>query len=140
MPGDRTYTIFGNDKNRPLDVLGGPTTTRSDVAGRTMWGGNVVLPINCTATLSMSWYVPGVAAPATLPANSAPYTLVVQRQAGTFYPVTVTIHPAAHVPAQGTKTVTYAKTLDADYIFALGQAPSTYPSALPHSLSSLTAG
>jgi hypothetical protein len=43
-----------------LDKLGGPTETTSDVPGRAMWGGFVVIPPFCTANLTLSWYVPGI--------------------------------------------------------------------------------
>lgn len=43
-----------------LDQLGGPTQTTSDVPGRAMWGGFVVIPPFCTANLTLSWYVPHV--------------------------------------------------------------------------------
>ncbi|MGZ3638223.1 MAG: DUF4012 domain-containing protein [Ktedonobacterales bacterium] len=126
-PGSRTWTIHGNDNARPLDVLGGPTQTKSDVAGRAMWGGNIVVPMSCTATLTVSWYVANVAAPSTaVPAADAPYTLLVQRQAGTFYPIHVTIHPAKDVPADGTKTATFDGTLSENLPFTLGK-PSPKP-------------
>ncbi len=130
VAGDRTNTLAGNDHNRPLDAVGGPTTTRSDVAGRAMWGGNVVIPPSCTATLSLSWHVANVAAPTPRTSGTGPYMLTVQRQAGTFYPVTVTLHPAAGVSAQGAKTVSYKAVLDADYIFTPDQPPHTYPPGL----------
>jgi hypothetical protein len=43
-----------------LDKLAGPTQTTSDVPGRAMWGGFVVMPPYCTANLTLSWYVPNI--------------------------------------------------------------------------------
>lgn len=126
-PGSRTPTLNGHDSGRPLDVLGAPTQTKSDVPDRAMWGGNMVVPMNCTATLTLSWYVANVAAPsAGVPAADAPYTLLVQRQSGTFYAVHVTIHPAKNVPADGTKAATYDAILSANLPFTLGK-PSPNP-------------
>lgn len=129
VPGSRTWTLNGNDSARPLDVLGAPTQTKSDVAGRVMWGGNMVVPMNCTATLTLSWYVSNVAAPSTgVPTADAPYTLLVQRQSGTFYSVHVTIHPAKDVAADGTKASTYDATLAENLPFTLGKpAPKPTP-------------
>ena len=50
-----------------------------------MFGGWVVVPKNCTMTVSLSWYVP--------PIGQAPYTLLVQRQAGTLPELDLTILP-----------------------------------------------
>src|SRR5262249_10129533 len=105
-------------------ALGGPTAMTSDVPGRAMWGGNIFVPLGCTMTFTASWYVPDIAAPAKqVPAEAAPYTLLVQRQGGTFYSVTVTIHPAPHVSAEGRKTAPYLATLDTDLPFTLAKSP-----------------
>ncbi len=126
-PLQRTNTILGNDKTPPLDVLGGPTTRQTDVPGTTMWGGNVVIPIFCTATLWLSWYVPNVAAPShAVPAGSQPYTLIVQRQGGTFYEADITIHPAPGVAADGSKPVSFRATLGTCMAFTPGKAPQPY--------------
>jgi Protein of unknown function (DUF4012) len=126
-PGDRTNTLAGNDKNRPLDQLGLPTETTSDVPGTAMWGGNVVVPIFCTATVWMNWYVPNVAAPSSaVPATSRPYTLIVQRQGGTFYEAIVAIHPAPGVAADGKKVARFDATLATDLAFTPGKQPQPY--------------
>lgn len=126
-PIARPPTLLGHDKPLPLDVLGGPTETTSDVRGRAMWGGNVVIPIACTATLWLSWYVPNVAAPASaVPAAYRPYTLIVQRQGGTFYGVDITIHPSAQAPAQGKKVLHVRATLATSMAFTLGKRPQPY--------------
>ena len=69
----------------PLDTIGGPTNMTSDEAGRTMYGGDVVIPKNCTMTVTLSWYVP--------PIGHGIYDLLVQRQAGTFPELNLTILP-----------------------------------------------
>jgi len=45
-----------------LDQLGAPPNTTSDLPGRAMYAGYVVVPDYCTATVTLSWYVPNVAA------------------------------------------------------------------------------
>jgi hypothetical protein len=57
----------------------------SDEPGRAMFGGLVVVPKNCSMTVTLSWYVP--------PLSAAPYSLLVQRQAGTFPELNLTILP-----------------------------------------------
>ncbi|HEV2580831.1 MAG TPA: DUF4012 domain-containing protein [Ktedonobacteraceae bacterium] len=69
----------------PLDTIGPPNNLQSDEAGRAMFGGWVILPKNCTMTVTLSWYVP--------PVGNAPYTLLVQRQAGLFPELDLTILP-----------------------------------------------
>ncbi len=69
----------------PLDTIGPPTNFASDESGRAMFGGWVVVPKNCTMTVTLSWYVP--------PIGQAPYTLLVQRQAGTLPELDLTILP-----------------------------------------------
>ncbi|MBV9691654.1 MAG: DUF4012 domain-containing protein [Ktedonobacteraceae bacterium] len=72
--------------NHPLDSVGPPTNFTSDEPQRTMFGGWVVVPKNCTATVSLSWYVP--------PMAQNPYTLLVQRQSSTFPELDLTLLPA----------------------------------------------
>lgn len=69
----------------PLDKIGGPTNMTSDEAGRAMFGGSVVIPKNCTMTVTLSWYVP--------PIEQGTYQLLVQRQAGTFPELDLTVLP-----------------------------------------------
>ncbi len=69
----------------PLDTIGPPTNMTSDEAGRAMFGGYVVIPKNCTMTVTLSWYIP--------PIGHGMYTLLVQRQAGTFPELDLTILP-----------------------------------------------
>ena len=124
-PGPRTLTLLGNDRDPPMMALGGPTATKSDVANLTMWAGNIVVPLGCTATLTLSWYVPGVAptSTTTVAASVVPYTDLIQRQGGTEYEAKVTLHPAPHVASEGKKTVTYDTTLSTDLRFTFGAAP-----------------
>jgi hypothetical protein len=114
-PGPQASSVFGSDGHTPwvLDRLGWPPATTSDVQGRAMWGGYVVVPRYCTATLTLDYYVPNVAAPASgLPANAAPYSMLIQRQGGTFYTVNVTIHPSPSMAAKGMGTMTYTPLID----------------------------
>jgi hypothetical protein len=69
----------------PLDKIGPPTNFKSDEPQRAMFGGYVVVPKNCTMTVSLSWYVP--------PLGPAPYTLLIQRQSSTYPDVDLTILP-----------------------------------------------
>jgi len=69
----------------PLDTIGPPTSRNSDEPGRAMFGGWVVVPKNCTMTVTLSWYVP--------PMGTHAYDLLVQRQAGTFPALSLTILP-----------------------------------------------
>jgi Protein of unknown function (DUF4012) len=69
----------------PLDKIGPPTNFKSDEPQRAMFAGYVVVPKNCTMTVSLSWYVP--------PLGAAPYTLLVQRQSSTYPDVDFTILP-----------------------------------------------
>jgi hypothetical protein len=70
---------------RPLDTIGPPTNLSSDEPGRSMFGGWVIVPKNCTMTVTLSWYVP--------PMSTNPYSLLVQHQAGTFPELGLTILP-----------------------------------------------
>jgi hypothetical protein len=69
----------------PLDKIGPPTNLTSDTPGRAMFGGMVVVPKNCTMTVTLSWYVP--------PLGHGPYDLLIQRQAATFPELDLSILP-----------------------------------------------
>ncbi|HEY4387973.1 MAG TPA: hypothetical protein VGN34_26285, partial [Ktedonobacteraceae bacterium] len=77
-------------RDHPLDVVGKPTNLQSDEPGRAMFGGYVVIPKDCTATVTLSWYVP--------PSGNTAYQLLIQRQAGTYpeYHLTITTPVPAH--------------------------------------------
>lgn len=87
QPGAAAPTLTEPDPSywRPLDTIGPPTNLTSDEPGRAMFGGWVVVPKNCTMTVTVSWYVP--------PLGTTPYSLQVQRQSGTFPELDLTILP-----------------------------------------------
>jgi hypothetical protein len=87
QPGAAAPSITDPDGGHwhPLDTVGPPTNRVSDEPGRAMFGGWVIVPKNCTMTVTVSWYVP--------PKGSTPYMLLVQRQAGTFPELDLTILP-----------------------------------------------
>lgn len=89
QPGDSppTFADPGGADWQPLRVIGGPTNTTSDEPGRAMYGGWVLVPKNCTMNVTLTWYVP--------PAAGQPYSLLVQRQAGTFPELDLTVLPGA---------------------------------------------
>ncbi len=89
QPGASPPSLSGSDGGtwQPLQTLGGPTNTTSDEPGRAMYGGWVIVPKNCTMTVTLSWYVP--------PMSQHGYSLLVQRQAGTFPELDLSILPDA---------------------------------------------
>lgn len=130
-PGNKAPSLTtGSDGSTPwvLDSVGWPTSTTSDLPGQTMWGGYVFIPSFCTATLNLSWHVANVALPSkSVSAGDAPYTMVVQRQSGTFYQARITIHPAPQVAAQGKATSQFDTTIAENMFFQLGaRGPTTY--------------
>jgi hypothetical protein len=62
-PGPRAPDVFGSDgyNQWPVDAPGGPTNTTSDLTSRAMYAGYIFVPDGCTATVTLSWYTPGVA-------------------------------------------------------------------------------
>jgi hypothetical protein len=54
-----------------LDSLGPPTNTTSDLPNRAMYGGYVIIPQFCTATISLRYYVPNIVHPEALTHPSA---------------------------------------------------------------------
>ncbi len=87
QPGAAPPSITDPDGNHwhPLDTIGPPTSFATDEPGRGMFGGWVVVPKNCSMTITLSWYVP--------PMGHAPYTLLVQRQAGMYPELDLTVLP-----------------------------------------------
>lgn len=82
--GYRTATLGDPyDKVHPLMAVGDPTNMNSDEQGRAMFGGWITIPKNCSATVTLSWYVP--------PTTQGSYTLDVQRQSSTFFELDLTI-------------------------------------------------
>jgi len=74
-----------NGRNHPLNQEGPPTNMVSDEPQRSMYAGWVLIPKNCNATLTLSWYVP--------PMGHEAYNLLVQRQSGTYPEMNLTILP-----------------------------------------------
>ncbi len=72
-----------NGQNHPLNNEGPPTNMTSDEPQRNMFGGWVIVPKNCTATVMLSWYVP--------PTGHSAYDLLVQRQPGVYPEMDLTI-------------------------------------------------
>lgn len=113
----------------PLDTIGPPTNFKSDQDGRAMFGGYIIVPKNCTMTATISWYVP--------PMGAAPYQLLVQRQAGTFPELDLTMLATPGDCRQFGQLVTQGKHFDGvlsqDASFMLtrsvtqGDASSCYP-------------
>jgi hypothetical protein len=105
----------------PLDYLSGPTNTKSDEPGLAMFGGILTIPPYCTATVTLTWHTPKVAAPgvAAKPGQS-PYSLLVQRQSGTFNALNVTIIPDPKAAgSQGKQQVIFKGTLGANQLITL---------------------
>ncbi len=100
QPGAAAPSIADPDGGHwhPLDTVGPATSVTSDEPGRAMFAGLVVVPKNCTMTITLSWYVP--------PMPQHPYTLLIQRQAGTFPTVAVTI-----LPSPGTCSILHTQGL-----------------------------
>jgi hypothetical protein len=86
QPGAQAPTIADPDGAtwHPLDTIGAPTNLTSDEPGRAMFGGWVVVPKNCTMTVTLAWYVPPLA---------KNYSLLVQKQSGTLPELDLTILP-----------------------------------------------
>ncbi|HLY32330.1 MAG TPA: DUF4012 domain-containing protein, partial [Ktedonobacterales bacterium] len=69
------------------------------------------------------------------------YTLMVQRQGGSFYNVNVTIHPAKGISAEGTKPVTYKlSNYGTNSAFTIGGTPVPGASATPTVTATATPG
>jgi hypothetical protein len=54
-----------------LDTVGPPTNTTSDIPNRAMYGGYVIIPQFCTATISLRYYVPNIVHPEALTQNKS---------------------------------------------------------------------
>jgi hypothetical protein len=102
----------------PLDTIGPPTNRTSDEPGRAMFGGYVIVPKNCTITVTVSWYVP--------PLVSGPYELFIQRQAGTFPALDLTVLPTPGDCAWlATSGMHFAGVLTQDMLFTLKSESSS---------------
>jgi hypothetical protein len=65
------------------------------------------------------------------PLPAAPYTLLVQRQSGTAYPMDVTIHPSPSLTRQGIGVAHLTPTIAVDTDLSIGTPASSTPSAPP---------
>ncbi len=129
QPGAQAPSITDPDGARwhPLDTIGPPTNLNSDEPGRAMFGGWVVVPKNCTMTVTLSWYVPPLA---------KNYTLLVQKQSGTLPELDLTILPTPGACASLDVTALHFDgIMDEDMSFAAqhvkaaprGGSPGCYP-------------
>ncbi|HEU5367031.1 MAG TPA: DUF4012 domain-containing protein [Ktedonobacterales bacterium] len=122
--GPSTYTdylrVYAAAGSRLLSgsgfTSGWPSSTTSDEPGLAMWGGLVKVQPFQTKVISLTWYTPNVAAPAQkVVAGQSPYTLLVQRQSGTFNKLVVTITPATKAAtSQGKQPVSFSGTQSAN--------------------------
>lgn len=133
QPGTSPPSLSGSDGAtfEPLQTLGGPTNTTSDEPGRAMYGGWLIIPKNCTLNVTLSWYVPPRAN------TSQPYSVLVQRQAGTFPDLDLTILPSNCVQ-QHTSGLHFSGILTEDRSFTVPtasahqkEAQSCYPRSDP---------
>jgi hypothetical protein len=110
-----------NSKQTSGFTLGPPTETTSDEPGLAMWGGLVLVEPAQTVAITLRWYTPHVAAPAqSVEAGQPPYSLLVQRQSGTFNTLEVRITPSSGAAsAQGTQPVSFSGTQSANQMIAL---------------------
>src|SRR5207244_810347 len=121
QPGASAPSISDSDGGRwhPLDTIGPPTNHTSDEPGRAMFAGWVVVPKNCTMTVTLSWYVPPQG-------QNHPYTLLVQRQAGTFPELDLTILlPSSMCATFGITAKHFDEILSEDRSFSLKKASSS---------------
>lgn len=82
-----------------------------------MFGGYVVIPKNCTMTVTLSWYVP--------PMDAHPYSLLVQRQSGTYPDLTLTVQPyPGDCATQSAASLYFNGVLTEDTSFALKKGPT----------------
>ena len=101
----------------PVDVLGAPTATTSDLPGYTMWGGLTETPKNCISYITLSWYVPH--AVHMVPGQS-PYSIMVGKQGGMIPTIQISVDDSA---IHGLKPFSYQKDIVADTLIALPKLP-----------------
>jgi hypothetical protein len=100
----------------PIDQIGPPDNTKSDEPGKAMFGGYVVIPKNCSMTVSLSWHVP--------PLSHGSYDLLFQRQAATFPSLDLTVLPPSGTCASnGTTGLHYNGIITQDSAFELKSTP-----------------
>ncbi|HEV7127558.1 MAG TPA: hypothetical protein VGN32_08955, partial [Ktedonobacterales bacterium] len=104
----------------PVEDTGWPPNLTSDVAGRTMFGGFVVVPNSCTSRLTLTWYVPNVALPSRAVPNGTPaYTFDLERQLSTYISATIKVTPAASVADMVNEPVNFHGTLTGNQVFII---------------------
>ncbi|HEY7124870.1 MAG TPA: DUF4012 domain-containing protein [Ktedonobacterales bacterium] len=120
--------IATNSKQTTGFTLGPPTNTTSDEPGLAMWGGLVIVEPSQVVTITLRWYTPHVAPPATsVEAGQSPYTLLVQRQSGTFNTLEVRVIPSSKAAStQGSQPASFNGTQSTNQVIAL-PAPASKP-------------
>ncbi len=111
--GNYSLGMRGYQKSWTVDAIGGPTATTSDLPGRGMFGGLTATPKNCTATITLSWYVPNAV---KHNGKHLSYTLFVQKQGGYTPTLDVTVDTSA---IKGLKPFSFKGPLTADHAFTL---------------------
>ncbi len=97
----------------PVDSLGPPTATSSDLPGRAMFGGLTETPKNCISTITVSWYVPL----AVRKVNGQPtYPILIQKQGGLFPTVELNIDASAY---KGLQSFKFTGDISTDTVFTL---------------------
>jgi len=111
----------------PIDQIGPPDTTKSDEPGKGMFGGYVVIPKNCSMTVSLSWYVPSL--------NHGSYDLLFQRQSSTFPSLNLTVLPPNGACAHSGNTgLNYNGIVTQDSAFQLKTTPISHTTSTTCSL------
>ncbi len=112
---------FSNGKGFywPVDSLGPPTESTTDMPGRAMWGGLTLTPKNCVSTITLQWYVPN--AVKHIPGQS-PYSILVQKQGGYIPTVQITFDTSA---IKGLNPFNFQGDLIADRLFSLPSLKKT---------------
>ena len=114
-----THGYFQGEKSSawPIDILGAPTATTSDLPGYTMWGGLTETPKNCISYITLSWYVPHVV---HMTPGQSPYSIMVGKQGGMIPTVQISVDDSA---IHGLKPFSYQKDIIADTLIALPKLP-----------------
>ncbi len=111
--GNYSLGMRGYQRPWTVDSVSGPTATTSDLPGRGMYGGLTATPKNCTATITLSWYVPNAV---KHNGKHLSYTLFVQKQGGYVPTLDVTVDTSA---IKGLKPLGFKGALTADHMFTL---------------------
>lgn len=125
FPGNARYCPGGNyslgnklaNMPWPIDSLGAPTETTSDLPGYAMWGGLTETPKNCISYITLSWYIPH--AVHMVPGQS-PYSIMVGKQGGMIPTIQISVGGSA---IRGLKPFSYQKDIVADTLISLPKLP-----------------